>query len=510
MKKRTNLIGLCLSILLAFGCLLSCLLYLRESPAAATAAASAPLFHAGMDVLGTFVCAVLFYGCMGQIERATRSFSLLILLVSASFFLNEWMWFIAGVSRLSRLFFACCLLSKWLNLALIYLFFLYGRGTLQFQGKLAYWSEKSLPILLLLSMLIVLANVFGPVTFTVDAQGIYSRAGLPWLEDLYLLIAATVTTVLIFRCTGPRSQKWAAMSFILIPVCEFLASGGAFAYAAQYGAVLLSLILMYCILFNDRSRRLAATQTELTMASQIQESILPSIFPPFPNRKEIDIYASMHPAREVGGDFYDFFLIDEDHLGLLIGDVSGKGIPAALFMMISRTLLQNYAKLGIGAAETLRKANEAICSENSTDMFVTAWIGILEIPTGRMLCASAGHEYPAICRGGRFEMLHDRHGFVLGGMEGSKYHEYDLQLSPGDKIFVYTDGVPEATNSEQKMFGTDRMLTALNRDPAAAPSALLRTVRKAVDTFVGGAEPFDDLTMLCLEYRGRQGEKQEE
>ncbi len=176
---------------------------------------------------------------------------------------------------------------------------------------------------------------------------------------------------------------------------------------------------------------------ELDVARKIQADMLPV---DFPERDDFRLYASMTPAKEVGGDFYDFFLIDEDHLGLIIADVSGKGVPAALFMMISKTILQNYAKLGIGAAEILAKTNEALCAENRTDMFVTTWVGILEISSGKLTCANAGHEYPAVCQNGHFALLKDRHGFVLGGMEGSKYSEYVIQLEKGDKIFVYTDG----------------------------------------------------------------------
>ena len=497
LKKKTILIGLALTVVLAFGSLVLGLQFFNNPRLDA-----ASLFHAGVDVMGVFVCAVLFYGCMGQVEQTSRSFSVLVVMASASFAINETMWFIAGSPQWRALYFVCCLLSKWVNLAMIYCFFLYVRHTLRFEGKLARWADKWFPVLLICSMLIVLANVFCPISFLVDANGFYGKGGLPWLEDLYLIVAASVTTVLIVKCASPRRQKWAAMSFVVVPIVEFLASGGAFAYATQYGSVLLSLILMYCILFNDRSRKLAATQTELAMATEIQAAMLPSIFPAFPSREEFDLHASMDPAKEVGGDFYDFFLIDEDHLGLIIADVSGKGIPAALFMMISKTVLQNFAKLGIGAAEILKKANEALCVENKTEMFVTAWVGILEISSGKLTCANAGHEYPAVCQDGRFTLLKDRHGFVLGGMEGSQYREYSIRLKKGDKIFVYTDGVPEATDRENALFGTERMLEALNKDAALSPRELLGKVRRAVDAFVGDAEQFDDLTMLCLEYKG--------
>ena len=247
--------------------------------------------------------------------------------------------------------------------------------------------------------------------------------------------------------------------------------------------------------------------TELQMAKRIQSSMLPHIFPPFPDRKEFDVYASMDPARDVGGDFYDFFLIDEDHLCLVMADVSGKGIPAALFMMISKVILQSCAMLGRSPGEILTKTNEAICSDNQVDMFVTVWLGILEISTGKITAANAGHEYPVLKQNGQFELLKDKHGFVIGGMEGMRYKEYELRLLPGDKIFLYTDGVPEATDAESKMFGTDRMLAALNEAPEAAPETILKNVRTAVDGFVKDAEQFDDLTMLCLEYKGTQGEK---
>ena len=243
---------------------------------------------------------------------------------------------------------------------------------------------------------------------------------------------------------------------------------------------------------------------ELSLATRIQASMLPHVFPPFPDRKEFDIYASMDPAREVGGDFYDFFLIDEDHLGLLMADVSGKGVPAALFMMASKIILQSCAMLGRSAAEILTKTNEAVCSNNQAGMFVTVWIGILEISTGKLTAANAGHEYPVLQRnGGRFEILKDKHGFVIGGMAGVRYREYELQLEPGDKIFVYTDGVPEATDCTNQLFGSERMLAALNQAPGASPEGVLKNVRRAVDGFVGDAEQFDDLTMLCMEYRGK-------
>ena len=248
--------------------------------------------------------------------------------------------------------------------------------------------------------------------------------------------------------------------------------------------------------------------TELALGTRIQMSMIPHSFPPFPGRGEFELYATVDPAREVGGDFYDFFLIDEDHLGLVIADVSGKGIPGALFMMASKIILQSCAMLGKSPAEILEKTNEAICSNNQAQMFLTVWLGILEISTGKLTAANAGHEYPMLKHAdGRFELLKDKHGFVIGGMEGVQYKEYELSLEPGTKIFVYTDGLTEASTVDNQMFGTERILAALNEEPGAGPEQLLGNVRAAVDSFVKDAEQFDDLTMLCMEYKGKDGQK---
>ena len=245
--------------------------------------------------------------------------------------------------------------------------------------------------------------------------------------------------------------------------------------------------------------------TELNTAAQIQASMLPHNFPAFPDRNEFDIYAAMDPAREVGGDFYDFFLIDPDHLGLVIGDVSGKGVPASLYMTISKVILQSATMFGQSPAEILTNANNTLCTNNPENMFVTIWLGILEISTGRLTAANAGHEYPALMRAGTgFEILKDKHGLCAGAMTDFPYSQYELRLNPGDKLFVYTDGVPEATDRAERMFGLERMTASLNRVAGETPEGILRGVREDVDAFVNGASQFDDLTMLCIEYRGPQ------
>ena len=239
--------------------------------------------------------------------------------------------------------------------------------------------------------------------------------------------------------------------------------------------------------------------TELSLATRIQANMLPNIFPAFPDRTEFDIHASMTPAKEVGGDFYDFFLIDDDHLGLVMADVSGKGVPAALFMMMAKILLSNYAMMGLTPHEVLERLNTTFCKNNDDSMFVTVWFGIYTISTGAVVASNAGHEYPIIRHGDRgFEIMKDRHGFVIGGMSGLKYRDYEFSLEPGDTLFLYTDGVPEATDSVGSMYGTQRLLETLNAAAQGSAKGLLEAVRAGVERFVGDAPQFDDLTMMAI------------
>ena len=249
---------------------------------------------------------------------------------------------------------------------------------------------------------------------------------------------------------------------------------------------------------------------ELKLAADIQLNALPMDFPPFPDRAEFDLYALMDPAKEVGGDFYDFFLINEDHLALVIADVSGKGIPASLFMMTSKTLLKNQLMEGCDPATAMERVNAQLCENNEARMFVTVWLAVVEISTGKGIACNAGHENPTLYRAGNvFELLKYKHGIFAGVSKKAKYQNREFELHPGDCIFVYTDGVPEANNNSEEMFGENRILETLNQDPDAYPEVLIHRMKNAVDQFAGGAAQFDDITMLSFKYFGPH-EKEEE
>jgi len=249
----------------------------------------------------------------------------------------------------------------------------------------------------------------------------------------------------------------------------------------------------------------ARIDQELAIAQSIQQSALPSVFPPFPDRADFSLYAAMDTAKEVGGDFYDFYLLDDGTLAFLIADVSGKGIPAAMFMMTGKTLLRDYAERGDKPAAVFRNANAKLCEENDAEMFITAWMGFLDTKTGLIRFVNAGHNPPVLIRDGEAQFIRQKANLVLAGMEGAPYREQEVQLLPGDTLFLYTDGVTEATDAGERMFGGDRLLRTLSglrgEGEAACRDACAR-VKADLDLFVGDAPQFDDITMLCLRYNG--------
>ncbi|MCR4946574.1 MAG: PP2C family protein-serine/threonine phosphatase [Lachnospiraceae bacterium] len=273
--------------------------------------------------------------------------------------------------------------------------------------------------------------------------------------------------------------------------------------AASFGAMIMEL--------EDHMNNLQRVTAEkeridadLNIATKIQADMLPKVFPAFPEREEVDIFASMTPAKEVGGDFYDFFLVDDSHLALVIADVSGKGVPAALFMVIAKTLIKNRLQTGELPGEALFNVNNQLCEGNEEEYFVTVWLAVIDLNTGDAVEANAGHEHPAIRKGNdSYTLIKTKHALPVATMEGTKFNQTEFHLDPGDMLFVYTDGATEATNANGELFGEKRLLEALNRNRDANPKMLLENVKKEIDDFVGEAPQFDDLTMLGFIYKGK-------
>ena len=328
------------------------------------------------------------------------------------------------------------------------------------------------------------------------------------------LLLADVILLIVFR---KRFEKRVVISFLFYILLTVAAAVAQLFYEqAQFiiWATVISTVVLFITMmkqttedYKHKKTETVRLDTELTMAARIQEDMLPREFPAFPNRTEFDIFASMVPAKEVGGDFYNFFLIDDDTLGIIMADVSDKGVPAAMFMMASDMLLKNNMLMKKRPKEVLEEVNQQLCKNNREEMFVTVWLGILDLRTGKLTAVNAGHEKPALkSPGGSFELYEDKHGLMVGYLDYAKYTEYELTLEKGSKLFLYTDGVAEANNASEELFGTERMIEALRTAENGTPEELLQAVDKAIDSFVKDAPQFDDITMLCLEYKGAQNE----
>ena len=380
--------------------------------------------------------------------------------------------------------------------------------------------KNAKPVLIVLGALLILHTallIVGWCTgmiYSFDESNVYRRAPLYVLSNVCPLAMLLIDVVVLLRCCKgvDRRVKSAFWVYMIAPIAAIVIQSAFYGVQLIIFATVGAAVYMFSVIVQNQNAAYEKQQvessrieTELSMASSIQADMLPSIYPAFPERPEFDIFASMDPAKEVGGDFYDFFLVDEDHLALVMADVSGKGVPAALFMMASKIIIANNTLLGKSPAKVLTDANNAICANNREGLFVTVWLGILDMITGKVVAANAGHERPAVMHaGGDFELIDDPHGLAIGGIEGMKYKEYEFTLNAGDKLFLYTDGVPEATNAEEQLFGKERMLEALNAVKNETPQGVLKGVRRSVDGFVQQAEQFDDLTMLCVEYRGHE------
>ena len=465
------------------------------------------IFSIGADVFCMAVCTMLcFSSTLNNKARSADTQVFVTLLTTNAFalFLDESCWLLQGNPQLKNLNLTVNVLFYMIGSVLIYLFWEYIRRALKLNDKPMVIADVFVTVMLYPSLLLCLANFFYPLFFEIDSNGVYSRAAQWDVSQVYLSITLTVVIIAISFAKATMKDRFVAISFVAIPLVNQVITSSVFGISTQYAAMTVSIVLIYGVLFADREKALASTEMELGVATKIQANMLPNTFPFMPERTEFDLYATMNPAKEVGGDFYDFFMIDDNRLAMVIADVSGKGIPAALFMMASKILIKNTVMTGKSPSEVLQSVNNQICDNNQMEMFVTVWLGVLNLDDGTLITANAGHEYPVLMRpDGDFELLKTKHSFVVGGMKGIRYKETEMTLEPGSKLFVYTDGVVEAENQSEAQYGYERFISVLNKNKDDSPEQLLRTVEADVDKFTQNQPQFDDLTMLCIHYMGK-------
>ncbi len=462
-----------------------------------------------VDIFGMVIGYVIAATCIIDVAKTGinyRIFFFLLNVVHMGLLTDAGAWLVDGVPSLrivnildNTLYYACTPVAA-------YCFYMFITTQLKLGEKSLKTMRKYLMAGLVITLLIIFFNLPFGYLFTVGEDGIYHRQFFSPYYNIYGYATMLAALVLI-RKERKQLEKYKIVTLVIyaiVPIIVSIFTAAVYGLSLGYATTMCIMILMYGIINVSQGREQVATMRDLEVASAIQESMMPRIFPPYPDRSEIDIYAYMDPAKEVGGDFYDFFFTDPDHLVLVIADVSGKGVPAALFMMITKVLIKNSMQGGYSPGEALYKINnQMVEGGEELGMFVTVWIAKIEISTGRGVSVNAGHEHPVICRaGGEFEVLEYPHSPAVSVIKDMDFEERDFVLDTGDVLFVYTDGVPEAVDHTGEQYETDRLLGALNSDKDRGARGCVDRVISSMNEFTGATEQFDDITMLCFGYNG--------
>ena len=462
-------------------------------------------FTCGTEIFGIIVCLIIYYSCMYNHEaygNITDAFSGLLITSSLNLLLDEWSWLVQGVPerRLENMVSNVLLYINTYTMGL--LFWIYAVNILDVRTKLVKKSTSLFILLYIIASLICILNIFVPIYFSIDSDGVYRRAPLYIFRTFcYIALIPGIVEVIMETKTSLR-DKLTTASFLILPIMAEILSFFKFGMSMKPTASMLAIVLNYMILVTHRERSIARTQNGLQIASQIQEGILPKDLSDSPGKKNYDIYASMTPAQEVGGDFYDYFMIDDDHLAILVADVSDKGLGAAFFVMIAKILIKSRAEMGGKPSEIIKYVDDQISASNSPGLFVTVWFAIIDLSTGHVDVCNAGHDYPALMLSAEgFSIEKSEHGPPIAFLPGMPFPEISFDMKSGDRIFLYTDGLTEAKRHDAARFGTGRMLEVLNRNLKYDNKTLIEAMKYEVDKFTDGEMQFDDITMLGFTFK---------
>ena len=463
-------------------------------------------FSTGTEVLGTIICAIIYYSCMQsmeEIDSKLATFITLLIPCSLCLFLDEIAWLVQGIPDY---IFTNSITNATLHISYYtigLLFWLYYYSILKVKSNLTQATNTIFSCLYILMVFVCVADMFYPIYFYVDQAGNYQRTVLYVLRPFIYLTLIPAGLETLIRSNETLKIKIVVSMLYLIPIMAEVLTFFEFGISTKPAAILIAIIINYGVVISNRGKKYAKTKNELDIASRIQVGLLPNTFPAFPDRKDFDIYAVTIPAREVGGDYYDFFMLDDDHIAILIADVSDKGMGAALFMTITRTLINTRAQLGGTPSEIIKFVDARVQLENEAGMFVTTWLGIIDLRTGHVDACNAGHDYPAIMKKGKdFVVEKTQHGPPIGFIPGMEFPDISFKLNPGERIFLYTDGIVEAKKSNSDRFNVDRMLEVLNKNKNSDDKELILAVRDSVNAFAGKEPQFDDMTMLSFTYKG--------
>ncbi|SNU04465.1 Stage II sporulation protein E (SpoIIE) [Lachnospiraceae bacterium] len=462
-------------------------------------------FSCGMEVFGIAICTVVYYSFMQNRETygfETDVFSTLLITAALNLFLDEWSWLVQGVAtaRTANMISNVLLYVNTYTMGLM--FWVYACRMLDLRTKLIKYSTNLFIIMYFPAALICILNIWFPIYFSIDEAGEYRRAAGYIYRNWYYIIIIPALIQLAIKAKASWRTKILLGSFLILPLIAEIISLFKFGMSTKPTASMFAIMLNCIILIAKREREIVKTQGGLEIASQLQESVLPKDPSALQGKKNYEIFASMTPAQEVGGDFYDYFMIDDSHLAILVADVSDKGVGAAFFMMIAKVLIKSRAELGGSPSEIISYVDDRITKTSNSGMFVTVWFGIIDLDTGHVDACNAGHDYPAILmETGGFTVEKNVHGSPIAFLPGMPYPEYSFDMKPGHRLFLYTDGLVEAKRHDSSRFGTDRMLEVLNANKSADNESLIRIMREEIDKFADGEPQFDDITMLSFSFK---------
>ncbi len=466
------------------------------------------LINISADLSGMVTGYVLYICCIIDVSRgadSSRYYQYLLNVVILALFTDAVAWLLNGLPDFraaniidNTIYYICMPVS-------CFFFWHYIAELLKPEEKIRAKLDKTVLAGMIICIALCIINLFAGQYFTVNAEGEYGRNALYPIHQIYgfVMIALCLWLMKLQRRKLRFYQLIAMVLYLITPFAVSVMTMMIFGLSLAYPVLMAVMLLMYCVVNVSKGREAAAASRDMQVAAAIQKRMLPDEFPAFPEHGEFEIYASMRPAKEVGGDFYDFFLVDKDHLGLVMADVSGKGVPASLLMMVAKSIIKNSMQAGASPAQCLSQINRQLLERGDIGMFITVWLAVLNIKTGEGIAANAGHEHPGlISANGEALLVEYKHSPPVAVMEDIPFTEHGFKLNKGDKLLVYTDGVTEAMNDRSELFGEERLLEVLKSCGQLDPDKLIGEVDNAIAVFTEGAEQSDDLTMLCLEYIG--------
>lgn len=471
--------------------------------------------HAGLDGLSRpyvmnisfdiatliFDCAIFFLCLLDwhDGEKQSMLFMSISGLVALALFADYISWMADGNPQLNSLALVFNTIPYLCETALAFLMWRYTRTILNLKDRKYRIISVASDILAVISAEAILFNMKDGFYFTINEQGVYKRGSLYLVSHAYMIIVLLVTIIVILKKKLPRQQKIALLSYCALPVIAGGTMVLTYGLSYAYPAVFISVILCYGSLYMSKSMELATKRKELEYASAIQENMLPGEFKPDEGGK-LDVFGLMHPAREVGGDFYNYYRIDDTHLVVMIADVSGKGAPAAMFMMRALSTITDLMDAGLDLETVAFKTNDKLAENNDSSLFVTAWVGVIDTLTGEIKYINAGHCFPVLIKSdGKADFVRIKPKCPLAAMEGIRYPVNSVKLESGDTLFLYTDGVTEANNRRKKLYGDDRLIDACSGNVTGARE-LCDGIVASINEFTAGTEQFDDITMLAVKY----------